>query len=78
MKDKSNCSGCYNDFYNYNCGGECWSPKKARLVYRVKVGVNENPPYLNKKKEKLPDCWRGQRVVAIKPEAIGKDGYWKW
>lgn len=44
------------------------------------VGMWENPPYLNKKKRRVASCWHGignQRNIAVKPEAIGIDGYWK-
>ena len=52
----------------------------ALMVWRIRVGMWENPPYLNKKKERVPDCWHGignQRDIFVKPEAIDSNGYWK-
>ena len=33
-KSKSMCSGCYNNFYNLNREGGCWSFAKAKIVKR--------------------------------------------
>lgn len=80
--DKKHCQGCRNHFYNGNNGlgvKECWSFKEAKLVWRIPVGMWENPPYKNKKKQKVPECWHGEgcnRTIYVKPEAIARDGYW--
>ena len=77
MIDKKKCAGCYNDFYNYNTDGGCWSRGSAKIVWRIKIGVDERPPY-KKRKVRVPSCWRGQRTIAIDPEkSLAKDGYWK-
>lgn len=66
--DKSKCSGCYNDFYNYGCvnGGtkECWSLKTAKLIMRKEVHVDQMPPY-RQKSELLPSCFSRQRYGYI-------------
>ena len=44
------------------------------------IGMWEAPPYLNKKKCRVASCWHGNgnnRQIAVRPEAIGIDGYWK-
>ena len=76
--DKKHCRGCYNDYYNYNADGGCWYREKAKLVWRMLIGVHERPPY-KKGKKRVPDCWRGQQVTAIDPEkSLDKNGYWKY
>lgn len=80
--DKKHCSGCYNNFYNGNNPhdvSECWSLKNAKLVWRIRIGNFENPPYKNKKKIQVPNCYRtgscGDHF--IDPSVLDKDGYWK-
>lgn len=81
--DKKYCSGCRQNFYNgNNYWGikECCHLKHAKLESRIPIGHWENPPYLNKKKVKVPACWSGEgsnRMHYVKPESINKDGYWK-
>lgn len=81
--DKKHCSGCIDNFYNGNNPygvKECWSLKDAKLVTRIAIGHWESPPYLNKKKLKVPACWQGEgsnRTHYIKPESITTDGYWQ-
>lgn len=78
MIDKKHCSGCYNDWYNYNKGFNdspgCWSRKNAKLVSRVLVHIDAMPPY-SRKTKKVPSCWRGQRTVAYPKERFNKAGY---
>lgn len=76
------CSGCYNNYYNggHSLDGICWSRKSGKIVWRIMIGMWESPPYLNKIKKRMASCWHGignQRNIAVKPEAIGIDGYWK-
>ena len=76
MIDLKHCCGCYQNFYNPNC----WSRKSGKMVWRIIIGVDERPPYKGKKKKHMPSCWVGggsNRVIAVKPESITKDGYWK-
>ena len=81
--DKKQCSGCRNDFYNGNNDldvKECWSLKSAKLVSRISIGHWENPPYLDKKKVRVPDCWHGEgsnRIHYIDPQKLTSDGFWK-
>lgn len=76
---KSDCSGCRNDFYNdHNPLGvkECWSFKDAKLEKRILIHVDRVPPYKGEKPTLRPTCYKMDRYVTVKPEAIGKDGYW--
>lgn len=82
--DKKHCAGCHSNFYNgrKNIGGnDCWSLKTAKMVWRIAVGHWENPPYLNKKKHHVPDCWQGEgsnRTHYIDPEKrLTPQGFWK-
>jgi hypothetical protein len=75
IKDKY-CIGCHDNYYNPGC----WSKKTGKVVWRIRVGMWESPPYLHKKKIRVADCWHGsgnQRDIMVKPESIGADGYWK-
>jgi hypothetical protein len=67
--DKSHCTGCYNDEYNYGLGGasECWSFKDAVLIQRRKVHINERPPHTNAFEE-YPSCYRVPRYVFFDKE----------
>ena len=81
--DKKHCAGCRNNFYNgNNLHGvkECWSLKDAKREWRIPVGMQEAPPYKNKKKVKVPTCFHGDgpyRTIYVKPEVITKEGYWR-
>jgi len=77
--DSKHCYGCRNNFYNNNFNS-CWSLKDAKRVWRIPIGHWENPPYRNKRKMRVPDCWHGEgsnRTHYIKPEALTADGYWR-
>ena len=80
--DVKHCSGCRNNFYNGNNQHgikECWNLKSAKLVMRIPVGHWENPPYLDKKKVKVPTCWHevgSNRTHYVEPERINSEGYW--
>lgn len=82
MMNKKNCLGCANNFYNGNNSlgvRECWSLKSAKLVSRITIGNWEEPPYKNKKKIQVPNCYheRGSnRTHYIDPKAINSQGYW--
>ena len=81
--DKKHCIGCANNFYNgrNNLGiKECWFLKNAKLVWRIPIGNWEQPPYLNKKKIQVPDCFhkRGSnKTHYIKEDVLTSDGYWR-
>ena len=83
MLDQKHCAGCRNDHYNSSASntGKCWSRESAKLVWRIPVGFQEMPPYKNKKKKQVPDCWHGEgpyRTVYIDSDkALTKDGYWR-
>ena len=76
MIDIKHCQGCHDNYYNPGC----WSRKSGTMVTRIAIGVDERPPYINKRKVKVPSCWHGggsNRTNMVKPESITKDGYWK-
>jgi hypothetical protein len=63
------CSGCYNDFYNHRGEGvgKCWSLPRAELVERVRVHIDQRPPW-TQKAEKVFQCRTEQRYVFMTPE----------
>ena len=81
--DIKHCKGCSDNFYNHgnnSTSGKCWSLPDAKLVDRIAIGHWENPPYLNKKIVRVPNCWHGEgynRTHYIKKEALDSQGYWK-
>jgi hypothetical protein len=79
MTDVKHCDGCHNDFYNgHNDIGvkQCWALKDATLEPRLLINVEQAPPY-RQKPTLRPTCYKAQRYVTVKPEALDKDGYWK-
>ena len=60
---KSNCSGCYNNFYNQGSVDgntkECWMFKNAKMIW-CKLIPNDVYPqeYWKYKKQRLPSCYR--------------------
>jgi len=84
IMDKKHCSGCRNNFYNGNNNlgiAKCWGLKDAKLVTRISIGHWENPPYLNKKKIRVPNCWHGEdsnHIHYVDPKKdLDSRGYWK-
>ena len=80
MIDAKHCDGCVDDFYNdHNPLGvkQCWNRKTATIVPRLLIHVEQSPPYRTDKPLMVPNCYKKQRFVTVKPEAIGPDGYWK-
>ena len=85
MIDIKYCRGCHDNYYNSqstsgSSDGLCWCRSTGKIVWRIRVGMWESPPYKNKKQERVADCWHGignQRDIMVKPEAIGSDGYWR-
>lgn len=75
------CGGCRDDFYNHrtNCDGQtrCWSAGSATLVKRLCINRDAPPPYRGVKAVTVPDCYHQTGWSYVKPEAIGKDGFWK-
>lgn len=78
--EKSDCAGCYNNFYNGNNNHgvtECWSFASATLEPRLLIHVDQAPPYNKDDAELHPTCYKRQRFVTVKPEALDDEGYWK-
>jgi hypothetical protein len=67
--DKSKCSGCYCNDYNYGLGGsrECWSLEDAKMIMRKEVSIDQIPPW-NQEAKLLPSCYRRSRYVYVKPD----------
>lgn len=78
-KEKAMCNGCYNDDYNYGLGGAkgCWSFKDAKLIDRIRIHINQSPPYDKTKAEKRLSCYRKPQWVFVEPENLTSEGYWK-
>lgn len=79
MLDVKHCSGCKDDFYNgHNPHGvkECWMREKATLVARLLIHVDQPPPYKSKPKQ-VPNCYRMDRHVTVKPEDLDANGFWR-
>lgn len=80
MLDVKHCDGCREDFYNGKnpYGVEtCWMRKSATLAERLLVPVDLAPPYLHIKPESIPTCYKRDRYVTVKPEAVDSKGYWR-
>ena len=82
MLDLKYCKGCRNNFYNGNNPfgvAKCWSREDAEVVWRVRIGNFESPPYLNKKKFKAASCWHAESCGDhfIDPESLSTSGYFK-
>jgi len=85
MIDRKHCAGCHDDYYNSSstsgsADGMCWMRKTGKIVWRIPVGLFESPPYKNKKKVRVPDCWHGignNRTLMIKSEVLTSAGYWR-
>lgn len=76
---KSDCGGCIDDFYNdHNPYGvkECWHFKSAKIVKRVRVGIDERPPYKHHRPQPMMDCRTEKGYALVDPSRIAKDGYW--
>lgn len=77
---KDDCDGCRDDFYNgKNDLGvkECWRFKSATFgEYRL-IHINQPPPYLRIKVEKLPKCFHRPQFVKVAPEALDEKGFWR-
>jgi hypothetical protein len=76
------CSGCRNNFYNGNNNlgvSQCWSRKDGKVVWRIRIGNFERPPYKNRKKIRVASCQQSESCGDhfIKTEALTKDGYWR-
>jgi len=85
MIEAKHCIGCHDNYYNSkstfgSADGMCWSRKSGKMVWRIPIGVDELPPYRNKKKKHVPNCWHGggnNRTIMVNPESITSDGYWR-
>jgi len=68
--DKERCIGCEQDFYNgHNPLGvkECWIFKDAKMIFRKKVGIWQNPPW-KQKARRFPSCYQQKGYIFVKPE----------
>lgn len=64
------CIGCREDFYNTSgnsTDGECWNLKRAKLVWKKEVHIDQSPPWTQKAK-RLLSCYHRPRHVYV-----GKD-----
>ncbi|MDD5651708.1 MAG: hypothetical protein PHF86_15035 [Candidatus Nanoarchaeia archaeon] len=75
------CAGCRDNFYNGNNEFgvmKCWHLENAKVQWKIQVGVWENPPYLNKRKQRVASCYQGNGIIFIDPaKSLRSDGYWR-
>ncbi len=74
------CIGCKDNFYNGNNPygvNVCWSFAKAIVEKRIKVSINERPPYNLDRANWTLSCHQPQGYVQVKPDALTKEGFWK-
>lgn len=65
--NKSKCIGCEQDFYNgKNPLGVkvCWHLEKAKIVWKKKVGLWQEPPW-KQKRIRVPDCYQEKGYVFV-------------
>lgn len=82
MINSKSCSGCRDNYYNSpatsgDSTGMCWNRKSGKMVWRISVGTWEQPPYKDKKKVRVPNCWHGQGIIMVDSKVLTCDGYWK-
>lgn len=53
------CSGCYNNIYK-----PCWNYKTAKVVTKIRVHINDLPPYTYEPKKYL-SCYRAPQFAFI-------------
>ena len=61
MKDKKNCSGCHNNFYNGNNDlgiAECWSLKDAKMKNRWAISTSTPTFQENFYQVRVPSCYQ--------------------
>lgn len=78
-KQKTMCSGCYNDDYNSGLGGakECWSFSGAKVTDKISVHINQTPPYDKNNAEKKLSCYHKPQWIFVEPKNLTSDGFWK-
>lgn len=79
MKEKSKkmCVGCYNNYYNHSEKNGCWSFDSATIENKLEVSIDQCPPYNKNLARPVLSCFRRQKYVQVKPEALTKEGFWK-
>ncbi len=72
---QSYCAGCRDDFYNGNNPygiRKCWALSTAKIVRRVRVYLDERPPW-NGPVFKTLSCRHERGAILISPEARDKN-----
>ncbi len=83
MKPKKSiqlCIGCRDNFYNGNNDlgvPRCLHFASAAVEKRIKVGINEQPPYSAKRAAWTLSCHKPTGYCQVKPEALTKEGFWR-
>lgn len=80
MTTTKHCAGCRNDYYNQpgnSTAGKCWSLPSAKMVWALDVPVDLRPPYTHLRQTQRPSCYKKDRYVRVKKEALTSDGYWR-
>ena len=69
------CSGCRDDFYNGHNDlsvRRCWHLKSAKPVLKIRVGINDVPPW-NGKPRLILDCRTEQGAVLLPPNEVARN-----
>ena len=76
---KTDCSGCYNEIYNYKSQQQCFSfdPSK-KLVKKYVVHKDQRPPFYKTSIRKVPPCYQPQHYVVVDLDKINSKGYWRF
>lgn len=71
----NDCMGCEDNFYNgHNDLGVdgCWSFCSAEMVDRVRVSIDDRPPWA-KKVERKPNCYNRRCYIYVSPDSPSVD-----
>ena len=77
---KQDCTGCYNNDYNYGLGGakQCWSYDESKeLVKRYIIHKDQMPPFNKTLIREVPPCYQPQYYCVVELDGITDEGYWK-
>ena len=72
VKEKSDCEGCEDNFYNGNNPHgtkECWKFSDAKIIMRKQVHINQTPPW-TQKPTLMMSCYRKKQFVFVNGNTI--------
>lgn len=68
---KSDCEGCYDNFYNGNNDLgviECMRFSTGKMIVQKKIHINDVPPWKNNLVLGVPNCYHVSGYVFVDPE----------